>query len=162
MCRNAFYVDPPPPIQCEGTSAELTPRIFSRWLQLLARSSACGEEILPCKILISPSAGTTPRFIFAVKPKQNCAELLLSIMPWWWRLRARTPRPVFAGAFDRPCAELSPVRVYSVLFRAFTSWCAACELSSRAGLKRIVVVRLLLDVRLAWGCHPGHGHWPLL
>ena len=49
-----------------------------------------------------------------MKSNQTCAELLLRISACYEGIRARTPRPIFAVRNSTPCAELSPVLVWSV------------------------------------------------
>ena len=69
---NAHVCATPSPPYNANTTARSQLRAFSLGVfKSSARSSFCGEGILPCKILISPRPLTTPRSVFVVKPKQG-------------------------------------------------------------------------------------------
>ena len=115
-CLMHTCVSPLPPLQCEHNSAESTPLFSLGVFKSSARSSFCGGGILHCNILISPRPLTTPRCVFAIKPKQKCAELLLLNIACQRRIRAGTPRPVFVVANSILRAEFSPCGFRACLF----------------------------------------------
>ena len=114
---NVHVCFPPPPNYNANTTARSQLRAFSLGVfKSSARSSFCGGGILHCKILISPRPLTTPRCVFAIKPKHQCAELLLLNIACQRRIRAGTPRPVFVVANSILCAEFSPCGFRACLF----------------------------------------------